>query len=220
MLSYLIQPSAHALPCLNPHCYSIGAHDSVPGAYTGGYIDEHANFMTQGEGSPPGRFINSEMWIYPADISTLWVEAGLTNGIVDGSPICYCAFWAQLALGGAYHERLIEYLTPNGTTQKFQISRGPYIDYWNIYYNDSYVGLTWDSGFWTNSGIEVGAELFSDSGNARADTFDINIRVFDGAGNPLAVSTYNKHRDYACPQNGCFNGLATWSAWHWNKQQG
>lgn len=220
---FVVAEPAQAAPCPDSnHCYAIVQATNISPGVQGAYIDQHRNWMTAGEGSPYGNFINSEVWILPP-AQDRWVEGGLTSGGVNGGGLAYQTFYADLTpgLSPIYQEFTIAQFAPDGGTEALQISQGVTPNFWRFYRNGSWVFTSRNSGFWTNTRIDVGAELLSTDSDARADSFEMNARTFDSNNNVLYMPANSMTNTWPCPANvGCFDsvwGSPTISQFRWRK---
>ncbi len=210
--------SAQTASCLDPHCYSIMMLTS--GQWTGAWGQWHSNYMAPGPSSPSlHAHINSEMWF--SLNNGAYLEEGLINGYQfwPGGCACvaYSAFWADTTPGEVQYQHTIENIVPDGRDHTYQISRGPRVNEWYIYYDNKVRGISTVTGDWMGNRHDVGGELAalstSTSPASHADTFDMHVKVIDTAGRAVKWPRID-----ATSISPGFNGFS-WepSEWSWNK---
>lgn len=217
----------------NTRCYSFQSGSIPPGTYTGAWMQTHANNF--GPGSPTNATYpymeNNTVWW--SDGGGFYTETGLTsrwNSLVNLNT--YGPYWeetwienGQSKTGGNFPY----YMSPNGSTMTFQISRGPQVNSWNFYMTgvNGAVYTTQHQNYWTGVLIQSGGELWTSNHGAFANTFDNYLKVLNGSGNGVSVPGMSASQPGFIDRvnnNGsitqpicCLNGSAWYnSEWSWN----
>lgn len=204
---------AYAVDCRNPHCYSVLRMKTLT-SYYGVYTDMQAANMSPGQSSSSlPYFTLAHAWFGPTSSYANWVEIGYINGYrFDIGTVGYCTNWAAKPASGVFETHTIGCLSPDGVRRSFQISRGNAINKWNFYQNNSLVATLSNSGFWGGTGSSAGGEFYLNTSNSFANTFDMNIRVFNGSGQPVLYPFQDQ------TVNAGFNGISySKSQWSWNR---
>lgn len=205
-------PPASAINCLS-HCYSV-LHMSTSNTYYGVYADMQAANMSPGFSSASSPYFTlSHVWFGPNGSYPNWVEIGFVNGYrYDIGAVGYCTNWAARPANGIFETHTIGCLSPDGGRRSFQISRGNAVNKWNFYQNNSLVGTLSNSGFWSGTASLTGGEFYLNTTNSFSNTFDINARVFNGAGQAV------RYPGQAGSVGPGFNGISyAPSQWSWNR---
>ncbi|MGH9180431.1 MAG: hypothetical protein ACRDY5_01770 [Acidimicrobiales bacterium] len=170
--------------------------------------------MTTSASQSAQHFVASTMWFKPACNVNAWVEEGLAEGWDSDIGLqAYEAYWAYRTIGGVYNDSAMAFMGPDPTiTDEFQISRSPYVNVWNVYWNGT-LRTTPNVGFWSGDCPQMGGEIVSNDGHA--DTFDMYSRTVNGAGQ--FVFWNNQSPFFSSQAVGQLNGISYQnSQWSWN----
>ena len=172
-------PAYAGINCQPSSCLSVlqGTGTTFHGLYM---TQRQANLTLPSYQSPPSPYyhINSSMWLMQDLYFAPWVEMGLTYTLDNNTnTMQYEAYYAWYKSNGFYKFNAFQALSPDGTLDAFQISRGSAVNTWQLQWAVS--GQPWqtwqttdDTGFWSGQGLQMGGEVYSYNGHA--DTFNMN----------------------------------------------